>query len=155
MNGAEQTRDRLLEVLPRLIATYGSAAATLGADYYDEVRDAAGARKRFRAIPAELPDEGRAEALARWGVAPLFKAVPDATSALTLVTGGLQRIIADADRETVRFSSIQDKAARGWVRVGSGECDWCKQFLDGEVHYTEGYGFDAHDHCGCTAEPAF
>ena len=76
--------------------------------------------------------------MARWGVGPLFKAVPDATWALTLVTGGLQRIIADADRETVRFSSIQDKAARGWVRVGSGECDWCKQFLDGEVHYNEG-----------------
>lgn len=155
LDGAAETRDGLMDVLPRLIVTYGSAAATLGADYYDEMRDQAEARKRFRAIPAELPDQGRAEALARWGVSPLFSADPDPDSALTLVTGGLQRIIANADRETVRFSSVQDPSAKGWVRVGGGECAWCQQYLDGEVHYTEGYGFDAHDHCRCTAEPAF
>jgi hypothetical protein len=41
------------------------------------------------------------------------------------------------------------------MRVGNGECDWCQRFLDGEVHYAEGYDFAAHDHCGCTAEPVF
>lgn len=155
LNGAESTRDALMDVLPRLIAVYGSAAATLGADYYDEARALTEARRRFRAIPAELPDEGRSEALARWGVGPLFQAKPDPVSALTLVTGGLQRIIANADRDTVRISSVHDPAARGWQRVGDGGCEWCRQYLDGEVHYTEGYDFDAHDHCHCTAEPAF
>lgn len=154
-NTAESARDGLMEVLPRLIAIYGSAAATLGADYYDTLREQAAVKGRFVAIPAELPDRSRTEALARWGVAPLFKPEPDFTSSLTLVNGGLQRIIANADRQTVRFSALQDKAAQGWRRVGFGACDWCRQYLDGEVHYVEGYDFDAHDHCHCTAEPVF
>jgi len=57
-----------------LVAIYGSAAATLGADWYDEMRAAAAVKGRFRAIPAELPDQGRTDALARRGVSPLFSA---------------------------------------------------------------------------------
>lgn len=155
VDSPDQARDALLDVLPTLADEYGSAAATLGADYYDELRDAAGARGRFTAIAAELPGPARAEALARWGVSPLFKAEPDFDSSLTLVSGGLQRIIANADRQTVRGSSIQDPSARGWIRVGHGECSWCQQYLDGQVHYTEGYDFNAHDHCLCTADPVF
>jgi hypothetical protein len=154
-NTATAARDGLIELLPRLVAIYGSAAATLGADWYDEMRAAAAVKGRFRAIPAELPDQGRTDALARWGVTPLFAAEPDYSTSLAKVAGGLQRIIVNADRETVRFSSIQDRSAKGWVRVGNGECDWCANLLDGEIHYVEGYGFDAHDHCRCTATPAW
>ena len=154
-NTATAARDGLIELLPRLVAIYGSAAATLGADWYDEMRAVAAVKGRFRAIPAELPDQGRTDALARWGVSPLFSATPDYVSALTLVSGGLQRVIVNADRETVRSSSIRDPKAQGWVRVGHGECEWCQNLLDGEVHYVEGYGFDAHDHCLCTADPVF
>jgi hypothetical protein len=155
VDSPDQARDALLDVLPAIADEYGAAAATLGADYYDELRDAAGARGRFTAIPAEVPGAARAEALARWGVSPLYQAEPDFESSLTLVSGGLQRIIANTDRQTVRGSSIQDPGAKGWIRVGHGECDWCQQFLDGEVHYVEGYDFNAHDHCLCTADPVF
>lgn len=151
---ADMARDGLLDTLPRFVNVYGSAAATLGADYYDEERERAEARGRFRAIPAELPDRGRTDALARWGVEPLYAAEPDFATTLTKVSGGLQRIIADADRLTVVQSAIADSRA-GWMRVGEGECDWCQQYLDGEIHYVEGYDFDAHDNCGCTAIPAF
>lgn len=152
---ADEARDALMDILPRLVTIYGTAAATLAADYFDEARESASARGTFRAIPA-VPVEGEPlDVLARVAVGPLFGVNPDFGSALTLAQGGLQRHIANADRETVRFSSIQDRAARGWVRVGSGECDWCRQYLDGEVHYVEGYDFQAHDHCGCTAEPVF
>jgi len=154
-NTAIAARDGLIELLPRLVSIYGSAAATLGADWYDEMRAAAAVTGRFRAIPAELPDLGRTDALARWGVTPLFQAESDYALALTLVSGGLQRIISNADRETVRSSSIQDPKAKGWVRVGHGECDWCKNLLDGEIHYVEGYDFLAHDDCRCTAKPDF
>jgi len=154
-NTATAARDGLIEVLPRLVSIYGSGAATLGADWYDEMRAAAKVKGRFRAIPAELPDQGRTDALARWGVTPLFQAEPDYSTALILVSGGLQRIISNADRETVRSSSIRDPKAQGWVRVGNGACGWCENLLDGEIHYVEGYGFEAHDYCRCTAEPAF
>lgn len=152
---ADDARDGLIDVLPQLMGTYGSAAATLAAEYYDEARDAAGAKGRFRAIPAGLPDVGRTEALARWAVTPLYSAQPDFTTAFTKVGGGLQRIIADAARETVVTSAVQDSRG-GWMRVGSGSgCDWCAQYIDGEVHYTGGYDFDAHDWCNCDAVEVF
>lgn len=152
---ATDARDGLLELLPELVSVYGIAAATLGADWYDDMRDAAAVKGRFRAIPTELPDLGRTDSLARWAVTPLFQSEPDFDTSLMKVAGGLQHIIATADRETVRYSSIQDPKAKGWMRVGNGGCDWCAQYLDGEVHYVEGYDFNAHDHCRCTASPVF
>jgi len=68
----------------------------------------------------------------------------------------VQRRIADHLRLTVANNSVTDSAAQGWVRVGSGgSCDWCDQYLDGEVRTTEGYDFDAHDNCNCGVVPAF
>lgn len=153
---ADMARDGLLDTLPRFAATYGSAAATLGADWYDDLRDASDARGRFSAIPADLPDRGRTDALARWGVEPLYAAEPDFNTTLTKVAGGLQRIIANADRQSVMGSSVQDRSARGWERVGAGECDFCQLLIGRGAVYTEATAdFESHDHCGCIALPAF
>lgn len=153
---AEDARDGLMDVLPRLVGMYGAAAATLGADWYDDLRDLAGVRGRFTAIPAELPDVGRTDALARWGVGPLFAATPDFASALTLVSGGLQKIIANADRQTIQRSSTEDRRARGWARAGTGGCDFCQMLIGRGAVYTEATAdFETHDHCGCVAVPEF
>ena len=150
----DAARSMLMRSLPLIVKGYGSAAATLGADYFDEARDLANVPGRFRAEPARLVKGDALDTLARVAVGPLFGAAPNSSAALTLALGGLQRHIANADRETVVEASVRDKRA-GWVRVGSGSCSWCQQYLDGEVHYTEGYDFAAHDHCGCSAEPRF
>ena len=156
LGSAEEARDVLIETLPRLVNMYGSAAATLGADFYDDLRDAAGARGRFRAIPADLPDRGRSESLARWGVSPLFGPEPDFATALTKVSGGLQMIVANADRQTVQRSSIADRRARGWARAGSGRCEFCQMLISRGAVYTEATAhFETHDHCGCVAVPEF
>jgi hypothetical protein len=147
-------RDALMDTLPRLLNLYGSAAGTLGAEYYDEKRDRLEVRGRFTANPVDLPGSDRTDALARWGVEPLYQAEPDFVTTLSKVAGGMQRLILDADRQTIRTSAVADRRA-GWMRVGEGECDWCEQYLDGEVHYVAGYDFDAHDRCRCTAEPVF
>lgn len=153
---AELARNSLTDILARLVAIYGTAAATLAADYFDESREAAGARGRFRAIPATPVADEALEVLARVAAGPLFQAKPDFLSALTLARGGLQRHVANVDRETVRRSSLDDPKARGWMRVGDGAtCTWCKRYLDGVVRHVEGYDFNAHDHCGCIAVPVF
>lgn len=153
---ADQIRDGLLDTLPRMMSIYGSAAATLGADWYDDLRVTKGAGGRFQAIPAELPDTGRTDALARWSVGPLFTAEPDKVTALAKLTGGFQRIIFNADRDTVIGSSIQDSAARGWQREGAGECDLCKLLLGRGAVYTEATAdFETHDNCKCVGVPAF
>lgn len=149
-------REALRDLLPRLVAIYGSAAATLGADWYDELRESQEVPGAFRAIPAELPNRGRTDSLARWGVEPLFGPTADVTSALALVTGGLQRTITDMARRTVAVSAVEDRRSDGWQRVGSGKCDFCSILIGrGAVYNERTVDFSSHDHCGCTAVPAF
>lgn len=148
----ETARDALLVVLPRLVAVYGAAAATLAADWYDDLRDAEGLRgARFIAAPTELPDTGRAETLARWGVGPMFAATPDKVTAFTKTAGGLQRVIADADRYTITQSSTEDRRSPGWERVTSGGCDFCEPLAGAGT----GPDFASHDNCRCVAAPTW
>jgi hypothetical protein len=142
----------LRDMLPRMVDIYGSAAATLGADWYDDLRDAAEVKGRFRAIPTDLPDQGSTDSLARWAAA----SAKDLDTMLMLTIGGTQRRIANADRQTVTGSSIEDPRARGWARAGTGNCDFCRMLLDRGAVYTEASAdFEAHDHCGCVGVPQF
>jgi hypothetical protein len=155
VNTADEARAALLDVLPALVETYSLASATLSADWYDEARDLIDAKGRFQAIPADLGDLG-AETLARWGIGPLFQAEPDWSRARTLVKGGMQLRIANASRFTVAESSIADPAAEGWQRQGSGSCAFCAMLIGrGAVYSESGADFAAHDHCNCSAMPAF
>lgn len=154
---AEVMRDALMDLLPVLGDTYGDAAAALAADWYDEVRAEAGVRGSFRAEAAPLPGTARYEALARWGVDPLFRPEPDAAAALVKIAGGLQRTIADAHRLTVVESSLRDPAAEGWRRIGQGQnCGFCNMLIGrGAVYRESSVTFKSHDHCNCIAGPAF
>lgn len=149
-------RDALVEILSNLGQTYGAAAATLGADWYEELRDALGIRGRFSATAAELPDEGRYESMAGWAVGPMFSATPDPLAALVLAKGGLQRVVADGSRHSVMQSSVDDPKATGWQRQGSGDCGFCTMIISrGPVFTKESARFGAHDNCECEAVPAF
>lgn len=153
---ANAARDGLADLLPRLTVIYGDAATALAADWYDNLRDAAEVRGRFSPILADLPDRGRTDALAGWGVGPLYQAEPDWATTLVKVSGGLQRIIANADRQTISTSSAADRGSRGWARAGVGECEFCQMLIGRGAVYKEATAdFESHDHCGCVAVPAF
>jgi hypothetical protein len=148
---AAQVEAALRDVLPGLIDAYGSGAATVAADWYDDLRAEREVRGRFPAIPADVPESG-AQALVGWALAE----AQDMPGFQTLILGGTQRRIANFARLTVMGSSVADPQAQGWVRVGVGACKsgWCDQYLDGEVR-SVAYDFPAHDNCNCHAEPAF
>lgn len=155
VNTAEEAREALEDVLPALVSTYGVASAALAADWYDELRDELNVDGRFAAIVADLDDLG-GDTLARWGVGPLFTPEPDWRRAQTLIEGGLQLRIANASRETVRLSSLEDPRARGWQRSASGGCSFCQMLAARGAVYSEStVSFSAHDHCRCIAVPAF
>jgi hypothetical protein len=154
---AAVAREALLDLLPQLVELYGAAAATLGADWYDDLRAAMEVPGSFRAAPARLPDRGRTDALARWGVSPLFAAEPDFGSALSLVSGGLQRIVADASRDTVLGSLREDPRGHRWSRkTSAGSCGFCQMLSTRDNYLSESTaGFESHDHCHCLAIPAW
>ncbi|MCW2752493.1 MAG: hypothetical protein JWR83_3603 [Aeromicrobium sp.] len=151
----DQARDMLETVLPDVALTYRMAAATVAADWYDERRDAKRISGRFRALVPHLDDAG-AEVLARWGVGSRYSDDPDWSAAKTLIEGGLQRRIADAARDTIRSSSIEDPQAHGWERETSGGCEFCEMLASRGVVYSQASAdFASHDHCQCIAVPAF
>jgi hypothetical protein len=150
-------REPLALVLEQIAEKYGSAAAALAADFYDDLREGiVRTGSRFTPRLAEVPGPERFDSLAGWGIGPLF-GVPEPVKALHKVTGGLQLIVGDVYRQTIMESAIADPAARGWQRVADGKaCGFCRMLESrGAVYSEAGVDFGAHDHCGCSAEPAF
>lgn len=146
---AAEIEAALRDVLPDLVDAYGAAAATVAADWYDDLRDASDVRGRFTAVPAAVPETGT-QALVGWALAE----ARDLPSFQTLILGGTQRRIANFSRLTVSGSSIADPGALGWKRVGTGRCDFCRMLIGRGAVYTEATAdFEAHDHCGCAAAP--
>lgn len=146
------TETALRDLLPAIVATYGQAGAALASDWYDDQREKVDTRSRFSAIPLEADDRGT-QALVGWALAE----ATDDTALRTLIAGGVQRRIADHVRGTIAGSSIEDPAARGWKRVGDGSsCSFCSMLLGRGAVYTEATAdFQSHDHCGCSAAPAW
>lgn len=141
----------LHDVLPALIEQYGLAAGSTAADWYDARREQAAVKGRFRAIPANVDDVG-----AHVLIGYALKEAVDYASFKTLLLGGAQRRVANFSRFTVMRSSTQDRQAKGWERVGVGECDFCAMLLGRGAVYSEATAdFEAHDHCQCQAEPVF
>lgn len=149
----DETRAALLDVLPALVETYGDAAGTIAADWYDDQRERAAVAKAFTAVPAEVGETG-SDVLARWGIAPLFGQIAEWETARVLLSGGMQRRITNAARDTVRRSAIADPSAQGWMRSGAGGCDFCKMLIGrGAVYSQSTADFASHDHCRCVAVP--
>lgn len=154
VSDAARVQEALSDLLPAVVLTYGLAAGTVAADWYDDLRDQQNIDGRFSAIVADLDDLGTDE-LAGWATGPLY-GEPDVERARTMVEGGLQRRIANAARLTVMGSSIEDPQALGWQRSASGGCPFCSMLAARGAVYSKGsVDFAAHDHCNCTAVPAF
>ena len=147
---AAQARRALEDVLPALIATYGAAAGALAAQWYDEARMEAAPGGRFVAAPARPPVDHLSLLVWAEREAVSLDTMP------TLINGGVQRRIVNTARQTIMQSSIRDPRARGWKRVGTGRCDFCRMLISrGAVYTEETADFHAHDHCGCAAAPAW
>lgn len=154
-SSAEAVRDSLEPLLADLVAFYGPAAATLGADWYEESRELARVDGRFRAIVADLPDIGAIEALAGWGTGPLFQREPDMVAARSQVEGGFQKLVGDMHRDTVVRSLAADPRAKGWSRQTTGKsCRFCVMIAGrGAVYSAQTANFSSHNHCDCIAVP--
>lgn len=151
LSSFDDARQVLPGVLPDLVSTYGVASAALAAQWYEDARDVAQVAGRFTAVPAVIDDDATQQ-LIDWAVSVGF----NLDTIKELVSGGVSRRVQDWGRLTVVTASLEDPKARGWMRVGRpSHCDWCNQYLDGEIHYVTGYDFKAHDHCHCQAVPAW
>lgn len=77
---------------------------------------------------------------------------------LTAVSGAASRQVLRGGRSTTLQLVAADPQAVGWVRVTSGSpCAFCLMLSSRGPAYKsqESAGFQAHDHCSCTAVPVF
>ena len=142
----------VVDVVPVIAERYGLAAGALAADWYEDQREAAEVAGYFSAQPAQLPSQGRYESMAAW--------VANKDDVEALVSGGVQRVIANAHRETVMESSFADPQAEGWARFsggGDGSCAFCFMLISRGAVYRDGASakFGAHDDCNCGAGPVW
>lgn len=148
----QMARAILGDLLPALIEQYGDVAATMAADWYDEVREQAAVRGAFTAaIPTPGPDG--AQALLGWAL----DESTDLVTFQTLTLGGSVRRILKYGRNVVSTSAIADPGAAGWQRQGVGaNCPFCNFLIGRGAVYSENtVTFASHDHCNCVAVVAF
>lgn len=154
---ADEVRDALMEALPGIGDAYGLAAGSMAAYWYEDLREQSGVPGAFAADPAEPVGPARWESLTRWGVSPLYGPSADPGAALELLSGGLQRTVADRHRLTIVDNSIRDPRSSGWKRVGVGDnCGFCRMLIGRGAVYTDAtVTFRSHDRCNCAASPTW
>lgn len=156
----ERARDALLAFTPVLVDQYGEVAATVAADFYDDLRLEADVRPGFRArmaapVPAEV-----VVAQTRFGAQHLWTDSPD--QSLAFLTTALSKYVLEPGRATVVENAIRDPQAAGWHRETrpsasyTSGCRMCR-FLAGRggVYKRATATFSAHGGCHCVAVPSW
>lgn len=81
-----------------------------------------------------------------------------ARNGLVKVVGQMTRLVLGGGRDTILGSAEADPRASHWQRVTSGEpCAFCAMLASRGAAFLaeESAGFEAHDHCSCSAEVAY
>lgn len=147
-------RNALLQYVPLLVQRYGDMAATVSADWYDEMRVKASVGGRFAAIRADVVGADAVAKEVRYAAGALFTDTP--TGTLETLKGATARYVLQAGRDTIVESTKRDPKSSGWYRVSGGGCDFCNMLADrGAVYSQRSVDFASHDHCRCSAAPSW
>lgn len=141
-------------------------SARVSADYYNTFRAAEGVLAPFVAgTAADVPREAietslRVTGPSTWSRLLDAGASPRVASdtVMTRVVGAVQRHARNGGRSTILGAIQRDPAVSGYHRVTAAKpCYFCAMLASrGAVYVTQrSASFKPHDHCACTAEPAF
>lgn len=117
-------REALLDLLPEVVQPYLTGSGDLAAVWYEELRNQT-ERARMAAVVAGTEINGQQlSVMTRRAMAPLFG--QSESTVLSLLTGSVQRLIANAGRDTIRANVMQDRIRVGYGRVPkAGCCAFC------------------------------
>ena len=162
VHGSPETRRAaLLEGVPGVVDYYATGSSVLAADFYDERRELAGAKKTYS---TELVINDRTVKIRRavaWSTEPMFGStgISDADMAEVVrkrLVGIAQSEVARPYRDTIIRNRQKDSESVGWRRVQGDSCPFCRLLADRGAVYREATArFASHPHCDCGAEPVF
>ncbi|MGW7053127.1 VG15 protein [Streptomyces sp. NPDC054887] len=161
-----------IEAVRALVDQYGTASASLAADYYEAERVAARVTGRFTVPLLDPPPDEQVQSSLRWATKDIWERDPDDPATTDAQREPLdtrlaqaekkaravaQKLVTDQGRGTVQEAVRQDRHAVGWARTAAlGACHFCKALaIRGMVYKQETAGFQAHDSCHCGAVPVF
>ena len=154
----QQFRNSLIVQTNLVVSQFGDVAASLAAEWYDDIRVSEGVRGSFRALPHDSPyDSAAVDGMVRRAVAPMFDEVPDVSAVMRTVAQNVGKYVLGASRETVRRNSFIDPNGTGFQRVARpGSCDFCLMLVGrGAVYKRETAFFASHGDCNCAAVPSW
>lgn len=142
------------------------ASAVAASRYYVDFRRLEGVQGQVVIALPELPApeviEGGLRGAALKGVITARNAgrTPEqsADSGFVRLAGTAVSLVLGGGRQTLLSALRGDQAARGWQRVTDGApCSFCRMIAGRGLiaKDAEDASFEAHGHCGCTAEPYF
>lgn len=155
---AEQFRNSLLSQTKLVVTQYGDVAASVAAEWFDDMRALEGVAGSFRATPFASPyDDAAVDGMVRRAVAPMFSESPDVAAVMRTVAQSAGKYVLGASRETIRRNSFIDPKGHGFQRVARGEtCDFCLMLVGrGAVYKRETALFASHGDCNCAAVPSW
>lgn len=160
------TFGEFLDIAGRLIQARHADSAGIAARYFRLFRAAEGVGgAEVPRLADRLPLADITASLRATGLAGTLRALraghsPQAASRSGFVqaSGSAARLVLNGGRDTIIRSTSGDRRAEGWIRVASGSaCAFCAMLASRGVGYSRERtaSFQAHDHCGCTAEPFY
>lgn len=152
----EMVRDALLEFMPVLTAQYGSVAASIAAEWYQEQRAADGAVGRFRmALAANVPADA-VESKVRYLAKHLWTPTPEAIIGPLLTAA--DKYVKQPGRATMALNAKREGVAWARVPTGAKTCTWCLILASRDAVYvsersakTGKDGEHYHGDCDCQA----
>jgi hypothetical protein len=151
----EQARDALLEFMPTLTAQYGSVAATLAAEWYEEMRSESGAGGSFRASLAPSVPAARVEGKVRSLADALWTPTPESILGSLLLSA--DKYVKQPGRDTTALNARREGARWARVPTGAKTCSWCLILASRDAVYltkksaAKGDGGSYHGLCDCQA----
>ena len=117
-------RDALLEYVPLLVEQYGLKAASIAADWYDELRMDERLPDVFVSDLVEPIERDFVQKRVRYGAGSLFGDNP--ADALAFTKGAVTGWVTQAFSDTIEANAARDPRSRGWVRKPEpGACKFC------------------------------
>lgn len=140
-------------------------SASLAARYYERLRRVEGVEGQTSIILPPAPQREQTAGLIRGaalsGIINArrrgFSIDAAARNGLVKASGSLSHVVLGASRQVVTQAAASDPASGRWRRVaGGGACEFCLMLESRGAVFSESTGgFEAHNHCACTAEPVF
>ena len=148
----------LFEYVPVLVAQYGDVAASVAADWFDELRAAEGVRGRFRAPLAPLVPLEQVNARLGFATRPDGPLWAGQVDTLTAFLGMMaNEYVLQPGRDTVMQAAHKDNAA--YARIPEpGACKFCLMLSSRGFIYakdTAGQSKKFHGKCRCNAMPVW